>query len=233
MSAFSSAIVSNFHWVRDPEYSLWFSTIWNDTPAGIVWYWSSQYAPLGILYARTTTFCHKMTSPFSVLATLTTLFSSYQLYDIFITRLGKRNLLDQIVLYVDWFSSDAADCERTLALYQFVNLSIYFNQTTTNAPVLSIGKVSLYREPQELHSGTPNVHLWRGVISTSRASFLSCEFDVSSRTPIDIRNRFLCSRIWAGSTSILSLLILPRDNNSISWKESPYSSALLGATCCM
>ena len=221
MSASSSGIVSNSHWVCDPEYSLWFSTIWNDTPAGIVWYWSSQYAPLGTLHARATIFCHKMTSPFSVLATLTTFFSSYQLYDIFITRLGKRNLLDQIVLYVDWFSSDAADCERTSALYWFVNLSNYFNQIATNAPVLSIGKVSLYREPQQLDSGTPNVHWKRGVISTSRPSFLSCEFDVSLRTPIDIWSRFLCSRIWAGSTSILSLLILPRDNYSISWKESP------------
>jgi len=41
--------------------------------------------------------------PFSLLATLATVFFSYQIYDIFITRLGQRNLLDKIMLYVNSF----------------------------------------------------------------------------------------------------------------------------------
>jgi len=36
----------------------------------------------------------------SLLATLETVFFCYQIYDMFITRLGKTSLLDEIVLYV-------------------------------------------------------------------------------------------------------------------------------------
>jgi len=38
--------------------------------------------------------------PPSLLATLKTIFSSHQIYDIFITKMGQMKLLDEIVLYV-------------------------------------------------------------------------------------------------------------------------------------
>ena len=66
--------------------------------------------------------------PRSLLATLETIFVGHQTYDIFITRLGKKILLDEIVLYVmktyllRW---DAVNYEWILVLWQFVALLLY------------------------------------------------------------------------------------------------------------
>ena len=69
-----------------------------------------------------------MMDPHSLLATLETIFVGHQIYDIFITRLGKKILLDEIVLCVmktyllHW---DAVNYEWILVLWQFVSLLLY------------------------------------------------------------------------------------------------------------
>ena len=87
--------------------------------------------------------------PPSLLATLKTIFSSHQIYDIFITKMGQMKLLDEIVLYVIdscILHQAAIDWDCISALWRFVT-SLFRLYKTLNRRFWWIGKICLHREP--------------------------------------------------------------------------------------
>jgi len=76
-----------------------------------------------------------------ILATLVTTFSSHQIYDIFITKMGTVELLDEIILYVGSIpiSGVTSDCE-IIALYPFVVSVAIFPSRCSHARSTRKGK---------------------------------------------------------------------------------------------